>query len=265
VRLLVRTWNVFHGRTVPETRSLRLEEMIRLVTAGEPDLVCLQEVPVWALGRLSAWSGMSAVGAVAMPPLGGPLGRRLSDLEPRLLRAALCGQGNAVLVRRGLRIEERRRVVLNPLRFRRTEARRLRLSRRAELVWGLNRRVAQLVRVGTLGRSLLAVNVHLTADPDHRLAEAELRAVLALVDEARGAADSVLLCGDLNLEAERSALLRDLPARGFSAPGPGIDHVLARGLELVREPALWPEERRRRGRFLLSDHAPVEGEAMIRP
>ena len=34
-------------------------------------MVAFQEVPVWALDRLEAWSGMTAVRAVAMRPLGG--------------------------------------------------------------------------------------------------------------------------------------------------------------------------------------------------
>jgi endonuclease/exonuclease/phosphatase family metal-dependent hydrolase len=61
------------------------------------------------------------------------------------------------------------------------------------------------------------------------------------------------------VRASRSCTLSDLttPAWGFSSPGPGIDHVLVRGAPsgpIVR----WPDERRRRGDALLSDHAPVE-------
>jgi hypothetical protein len=46
--------------------------------------------------------------------------------------------------------------------------------------------------------------------------------------------------------------------REFSAPIRGIDQILVRGFELVRGPEPWPEERRRIGNHLLSDHAPVE-------
>ena len=52
--LLLRTWNLFHGNTVPPERRAHLEQMVRLATADEPDLVLLQEVPAWALGRLGA-------------------------------------------------------------------------------------------------------------------------------------------------------------------------------------------------------------------
>lgn len=91
--------------------------MVRLVSADSPDVVCLQEVPVWALLRLAEWSGMAALGDVAQQPSVGPvpatagLGRarmlllghlhatfyrpdeRLPDAE--LLRAAVFADGHA--------------------------------------------------------------------------------------------------------------------------------------------------------------------------
>jgi endonuclease/exonuclease/phosphatase family metal-dependent hydrolase len=51
--------------------------------------------------------------------------------------------------------------------------------------------------------------------------------------------------------------MQDLGEWGYSAPGPGIDHVLVRGLP-ADEPLTWPEERRRVDGRLVSDHAPVE-------
>ncbi len=107
--LLVRTWNVFHGNAVPPERAAYLEEMVRLAAADGPDVVCLQELPVWALGRLEDWSGMAAVGAVAAPPRLGPLrwpaalGRLVTGANHGLLRSAVTGQANAMLVARRLR------------------------------------------------------------------------------------------------------------------------------------------------------------------
>ena len=40
--LLVRSWNVFHGNTRPPGRGSRLQTMIRLATADQPDVLCLQ-------------------------------------------------------------------------------------------------------------------------------------------------------------------------------------------------------------------------------
>jgi len=52
--------------------------MIRLISLDAPDVVALQEVPLWALGRLERWSGMRALWAVAVPSLLGPLARVLT-------------------------------------------------------------------------------------------------------------------------------------------------------------------------------------------
>ena len=51
------------------------------------------------------------------------------------------------------------------------------------------------------------------------------------------------------------ASLHELP--GWSALGPGIDHVLVRGLP-AGPLVVWPEERRSENGRVLSDHAPVE-------
>ena len=45
---------------------------------------------------------------------------------------------------------------------------------------------------------------------------------------------------------------------GFSQAGPGLDHVLVRGLMPQGPERHWPEGLRRHGEVLLSDHAPVE-------
>ena len=60
--MLIRTWNVFHGNAVPPERRAFLAEMVRLASADDPDVLCLQEVPAWALPRLGDWSGMRALG-----------------------------------------------------------------------------------------------------------------------------------------------------------------------------------------------------------
>ena len=52
--LVIRTWNLFHGNTHPPGRRAYLRQMIELVTRDRPDVVCLQELPVWSLARLSS-------------------------------------------------------------------------------------------------------------------------------------------------------------------------------------------------------------------
>lgn len=266
--MLVRTWNLFHGNAKPPERTAFLEEMVRLAAADRPDVLCLQEVPVWALDRLSDWSGMSVAGAVAARPAIGPLpstaeiGRVLTSLDHGLLRSAFAGQANAVLVGGGLRIRDEHCVVLNPRRFRRAQARWLGLDLVARLAWAKERRVCQAVRVAAEdGTTLVVGNLHATSyDPDQRLADAELLRAAWFVDAVAIPDEPVVLGGDFNVAAHRSRTLADLagPEWGFSAAAnEGIDHVLVRGVE-AGPAETWPRERRRVSGRLLSDHAPVE-------
>ena len=214
MRLLARTWNLFHGNAVPPERRAFLREMVELVTADDPDLVCLQEIPVWAVARLDEWSGMQAVAATARPPR--PLGRWVTELHHGVLRSAFTGEADAILVKHALALGERREAVVS----------------RSGL-----RRIVHGVRVGD---GLLVANFHIGADDE------QLRRVVEFV----AGEERVVLAGDANLPSAG--------APGFSAPLPGsIDQVLVRGLPATA-PVAWPEERRRIGGRLLSDHAPVE-------
>jgi endonuclease/exonuclease/phosphatase family metal-dependent hydrolase len=265
-RLLVRTWNLFHGNTQPPGRKAFLEEMVRLASADRPALLCLQEVPVWALGRLDDWSGMPAVVAVAQRPHLGPfpstseVGRVLTELHHGLLRSAFTGQANAILLGSGLQVREHRHVILNPFRFRRAQARRLELGTVERLAWSKERRVCQAVRVQRGDKTLVIGNLHATGSRDKRIPDAELLRAAVFVDGMAKPGEPILLCGDFNVSAHSSRTLADLTGAewGFSGPTPtGIDHILVRGLD-ASAPVRWPVERRVREERLLSDHAPVE-------
>jgi endonuclease/exonuclease/phosphatase family metal-dependent hydrolase len=260
VRLIVCSWNLFHGRTSPEGSTLHLEAAVRLIAAGEPDVVCLQELPVWAVGSLAGWSGMQAFGAVAMPPLGGPLARRLTERSPRRLRSGLTGQANAILVSRRLRVTEIESIVLNPRPVRRREARRQGLPTAVRRAWARNRRVSQLLRVGAGDETATVVNCHLTACGDSRPAGVELLRAVGRAEAWRRPHEPIVLCGDFNLTPASSKELRSLAEHGFSPPLPRIDQILVRGLVFERAPEAWPDERRRHDGLLLSDHAPLEAE-----
>lgn len=225
--LVLRTWNLFHGRTCPPSRRTYLDRMVRLVTEDGPDIVAFQEVPVWALRRLEAWSGMRAFAAVTKRALLRPVARRLQRLDPRRVRSPLTGQANALLL--GARLEVAappRSVILNAG------------SRR-------ERRVCQLLEARAGDRTILVANFHATAR-DERAALGEVERVAELV---AGTGPCVVL-GDFNVPGV------GLP--GFSGPGPGIDQIIVRGLELVEGPAPWPDARRTVEGLLLSDHAPIE-------
>ncbi|MDX6414545.1 MAG: hypothetical protein QOH23_1955 [Gaiellaceae bacterium] len=242
--------------------------MVRLATADRPDVLCLQEVPVWALRELGCWSGYTAVGAVAARPMIGPLpstaglGRALTELNHGLLRSAFAGQANAILLGPELAAGEARHATLNSLRYRRAQARRSHLGLLPRLAWGKERRVCEVVRVRRENETLIVANMHLTGSKDKRIPDAELLRAAVFVDGVARPDEPVLFCGDLNLSVRNSRMLAELTSAewGFSGPTPtGIDHVLVRGLD-ASPPVRWPLERRASQGRLLSDHAPVERE-----
>jgi endonuclease/exonuclease/phosphatase family metal-dependent hydrolase len=227
VPLLVRTWNLFHGNTVPPGRRAYLEEMVRLVTVDRPAAVCLQEVPVWALRRLEGWSGMTARGVVAARPRLGSaeLGRVLTGLHHGLLRSALTGQANAILVDRSLHVDDERTLMVSSAG---------------------ERRVCQSVRVDD---RFVLCNFHVTGGVP---ADEQF---VRVVQFAAGQDEHVVIAGDANLvppAGEAYGLLREL---GFSEPALRIDQILVRGLPAT-PPALWVA--RRDDGTVLSDHAVVE-------
>jgi endonuclease/exonuclease/phosphatase family metal-dependent hydrolase len=218
VALLVRTWNLFQGNALPPERRAYLREMIELATADDPDVVCLQEVPAWALGRLEAWSGMQALGAVAAPPRLGSadLGRWITELHHGILRSAVTGEGLAILVARRHGIAAHRTQPVGPNR----------VLLGVELEGG--------IYVG---------DFHVTGG---EVAQEQFARVVELAE-----GDMIVLAGDVNLRPPYGLA-------GFSEPLAGsIDQILVRGLPST-PPAAWPAERRRVDGRLLSDHAPVE-------
>ena len=232
--LLVRTWNLYHGRTYPKSSRTYLERMVRLASLDAPDVVALQEVPLWAVGRLERWSGMQALWAVTVPNLLGPLARFLTDLDPVRVRFTVAGQANALL--------------LNP-RFEVTGHKVLVLNREVPtwewLHGGRQRRVCQAVELDAHGRTLLVGNLHATNNPD------QARLEVAVAAELLAGNTRCVLCGDFNVVEHA--------VPDFSPPLPGgIDQILVRGTEIEQGPDRWPKGRRRIEGRLLSDHAPVE-------
>jgi endonuclease/exonuclease/phosphatase family metal-dependent hydrolase len=256
--LLVRTWNIAHGRDVPpgpgygHARRKLLAEMCAVMVEDDPDIVLLQEVPVWAGSLLHEETGMGVTLAHAygahVPFLHVPLplaaGAALGKALPDFVRTQFEGQGQALLYSPNLLLVSARRVQLN-------EPRRLRGEPR----------IAQLVRLRhrKLGVELAVGNVH--ADPRGAPVQLE-RAGFVLERFARGA--PMILGGDLNAGTQ-SAALRALVGRGWieDAGEVGIDHLLVRGAELEWPATRWLPQRRdlRLNGSLplrLSDHDPVD-------
>ena len=242
--------------------------MVRFAVADRPDVVCLQELPVWACVHLADWSGLQACADVSQPPRLGPLpipaelGRRLTSLHPGLLRSLVAGQAIAILLSPEAEVLSRDDLVLNSRDFREAQSRWLSLPLVARLAWAKERRIVQTVRARMSdGSTVLVANLHATSYPaDQRLADAELLRAAVFVDGLAQPGDIVVLAGDFNVLAARSATQAELTSEewGFSEPAAeGIDQILVRGAP-VGGVTRWPVERRRIDGRVLSDHTPVE-------
>ena len=272
--MLVRTWNLFHGNTVPPGRRAYLRKMVELVTADRPDLVCLQEVPAWALGSVGAWAGMKAVGVRARRPTLGPFpvaashGRALTSLHHGVLRSAFAGQGNAILIPSDATIRATKTITLNTNVFCEERGAKLGLSTKAMRRWERERRICHLVQYELPSRRrFLAATLHATNYPsDTRLADAELRRAASFVERGAELEEVLIVAGDFNITREQSKTIEELvtapPESRWTVSGPQIDHVLLRGARAVSV-RVWPDEERKLGRRLLSDHAPVELEIAL--
>ena len=114
--LLIRTWNIAHGRDIPpgaehgHLRRKLLREMAAVMTQDDPDVVLLQEVPVWAADLLREHTGMSVTLAptygahipfVHVPlPLAARRRRRPGAARPRPHAGRGPGAGHPVRRRR---------------------------------------------------------------------------------------------------------------------------------------------------------------------
>jgi endonuclease/exonuclease/phosphatase family metal-dependent hydrolase len=230
MELLVRTWNVFHGNADPPHRAGHLRRMIELVAADGPDVVCLQEVPVWALPRIGDWSGMRRFDAVTRPPLWpGPLSQWMTRAHQGFFRSGLAGQANAMLI---------------APRHAATDLGHARIS-----AHGLERRVVHAVRLaGAAG--VTVANLHASNDHVHPdVPRAEAARAAAFAERVATWGDVLVLAGDFNVG--------DPELDAYTAPRGGIDHVLVRGAR-VTDARAWPRERRIRDGVVLSDHPVVE-------
>jgi endonuclease/exonuclease/phosphatase family metal-dependent hydrolase len=235
MELFVRTWNVFHGNASPPRRRGYLRRMIELVVADGPDVVCLQEIPVWALPLLDDWSGMRRFDAITRPPLWpGPFSKWVTRVHQGFFRSGLAGQANAILV---------------APRHAATGLGHERIS-----LPGRERRLVHAIRIaGTEG--VTVANFHATNDhAQAAVPRGEAAHAAAFAERVATPGDVVVLAGDFNVV--------DPCLDGYSPPAGGIDHVLVRGA-VMDSVAVWPRERRMQNGVVLSDHPVVEARLRI--
>jgi endonuclease/exonuclease/phosphatase family metal-dependent hydrolase len=263
VSLRVLSWNLFHGRDFPpdpalftwRSRLLRiternethlqvnrelLPEFAAVLAGAEWDLALLQECPPrWAAALARACGAEPHPVLTSRNTLGGARAA-LARLNPDLV-ASNEGGSNLTLARgaAGL-IAERRELVL-------------RTGPKPE------RRTMAFTR---LAPGPCAANLH-ASTADGLAAEEVERAAECALEWSAGA--PVVLGGDFNLRPRQAPVFAELARRlGFSAPADpeAIDHLLARGLEVLEPAAAWTPERREVHEgdraIRLADHAPVE-------
>ncbi len=266
LELNVLSWNLFHGRDrAPDaalhtwrSRLLRTTErggglaqvnrslfgeFARRIDSWEWDVALLQETPPRWLAPLGRACGASGALALTSRNTLAPLRTALARLNPDLI-ASNEGGSNVVLARAPARLEAVERVTV----ARKPERRRMLLTR----------------VVLPAGARYAVACMHLSVPETRQGAREVMRAAELATDYA--GADPLVFGGDLNLRpAEEPRAFAELERRFGLAPPTAprsIDHVLARGLDVVRAPhALSPAERRVEGpdglRVQLSDHAPV--------
>jgi endonuclease/exonuclease/phosphatase family metal-dependent hydrolase len=194
--LRVLTWNLFHGRSVPDAPRSLLHDFAALIASWEWDVALLQEVLPWWPPELGRAAGASARMALTSRNVVPPLQRLITERRPDRFKS-WSGGANAILVR-GRAIREHR-------------VRRLRCLP--------ERRVAHGV---LLGDGTWVTNLHAQAHAERR-AQADLDlAAEATTLWAAGA--PTVLGGDLNLRGTPTAF-------GYRhLAGHGVDHVLGHGL-----------------------------------
>ena len=273
--LTVLTWNLYHGRDAPPNGALHtwrslllrreehddtyvqvnrslMDEFAALIARASWDVCLLQEAPPRWDEALARTTGAASYVTLTSRNGLAPLRARLGRWNPDLL-GSWEGGSNITLVRPPWRVSgPSRSLLLNPL-----PGRRLRERRRMSFV-----------RMRDAGRDVCVANLHLTASSRGQAEREAGRAAASAVRWA-GQATPLILGGDFNLRPRLTHEFDRLERQyGLAAPTAegAIDHLLARGLDVVRPPAAWPLERRafeapvglETRRLLLSDHAPVE-------
>jgi endonuclease/exonuclease/phosphatase family metal-dependent hydrolase len=275
--LAVLSWNIFHGRDAPPDPALQraawrlsgtpldngvflqvnqsLEKQFAEVIAAAQWSVCLlQEAPpAWAstLGRACGAEVIrSLTSRNQLACITRPIARRRPDLL-----GAWEGGSNMILARPPWQIDSgsTRSLLLSSLSERGLSERR--------------RMIFARLRAADRKEEICLANLHASARGQAH-AERELRGAASAAVSWAGETPLVF-GGDFNLRPRSLTMFEELE-RHLGLRGPvaadAIDHLLVRGLEVIRPAARWPDERRElevswrsgRRRIRLSDHAPVD-------
>lgn len=237
----VLSWNLFHGRAVPDRPRPLLHEFAGALAGWSWDVALLQEVPPWWPPLLAAACGAQHRAVLTSRHELLPVRRAVGSRRPDLAKSN-GGGANAILVRPPLAVG--------------THAHR-------RLRWWPERRVLHAVRVD----GLWVGNVHAEPPPDgpgapaadvelalERLAawdvtvQSDGRSRVAAATGPGRSPRPLLLGGDLNLRP--AAVDAALPPGWARIASRDVDHVLVRGLAATGPAEVHPHSG-------LSDHPPL--------
>jgi endonuclease/exonuclease/phosphatase family metal-dependent hydrolase len=227
-----------------------------VISSAEWEVCLLQEVPPAWGASLAEESRASPFRVLTSRNELGLLTRLIGKWNPDLI-ASWEGGSTLTLVRPPWRIvpESKRSLLLNPFPERGLHERRrmsfARLERRGE---------------GLAAAEVCVANLH--ASGNRRRAEREVRRAAAAAT-AWASGLPLVLGGDFNLRPRSSSTFDELALQSGLRPPTApdaIDHLLARGLELIEPPTPWPVEQREvevqwdngKRRIRLSDHDPAQ-------
>ena len=225
----VLTWNLFHGRSVPDTPRSLLPEFSAMLAAWDWDVALLQEVPPWWPVALGEACGASAFRALTSRNELLLLSRPLATWRPDLVKS-WGGGCNAILVR-GSDVTAHRRL-------------RLRLWPERRVMHGV-----------WLGSGLWVGNLHASAHVESR-AVADLARAGSMLDRWSGGGPGVL-GGDTNVRAPA------IPGY-VDCGGHLLDHVFVRGVA-CGVPAVTLARHDAGLGANLSDHQPVLASMLAPP
>ncbi|MEK6252591.1 MAG: hypothetical protein AABM43_11725 [Actinomycetota bacterium] len=274
------TWNLFHGRDAPPDRSLYTwrSRLLKITERGPEyaqvnrslitefgtalsgvrwNVALLQETPPRWAPRLAEALGVETHLTLTSRNRLAPFSGWIAELNPDLIASSEGGSNLTLL--RGAMLEG-----ADPA-----------IAERRELVIHEGRPERRTMAFTRTAAGLCVANLHATNDRPDLAGPEVLRAAETAIGWAGGA--PLLFGGDLNLRpAEQPEVFEQLRDSYGLAPATAphsIDHLLARGLEVIEEPITLPHPevvrepsfhgplgiwRREAGRRIrLSDHAPV--------
>jgi endonuclease/exonuclease/phosphatase family metal-dependent hydrolase len=104
------TWNLFHGRSVPERRDYLYDEFLAAISGWDWEILMLQECPPWWPRKFAAALNADYRAVRTSRNLGLPIRRALATRRPDLIKSngggcnAILVRGNEIVTHRSKRI-----------------------------------------------------------------------------------------------------------------------------------------------------------------